>query len=257
MTDLYGTVFAGAYDGIYGDKDYTRECDLLEQVFGGYGGGPVRSVLDLGCGTGTHALDLAGRGYDVLGVDVSPPMIMEAQRKAAMAPPVGPVAFRLGDLRTCDPGRGFDAVTMLFSVLGYQTTNEAALEALRRARGNLRRGGLLVFDIWFGPAVVRSEPDQRIKRIPTESGEVVRISSGSLDLMRQVCHITFEFWRIEGDQVCDRAIEHHTMRFFFPLELDLLLTTAGFALRKMGSLGRFEGDPDGTDRNVFCVAEAV
>ena len=70
--DVFGRDYAAAYDGLYQDKDYRAECELIERVFNLYGQGPVRRVLDLGCGTGGHAVVLAARGFDVLGVDRSP-----------------------------------------------------------------------------------------------------------------------------------------------------------------------------------------
>src|SRR5207248_11417549 len=69
---VFGPQYAEAYDTLYRDKDYSAECDAIEHVFRLYGIGPVRRVLDLGCGTGGHAVPLAERGYEVVGVDRSP-----------------------------------------------------------------------------------------------------------------------------------------------------------------------------------------
>jgi len=71
MNTVFGSEYAGAYDAIYGDKDYAAECDLVERIFKTYGYGVVQSVMDLGCGTGGHALPLAERGYEVSGIDRS------------------------------------------------------------------------------------------------------------------------------------------------------------------------------------------
>ena len=63
MTESFGPEYADAYDALYADKDYDAECDLLERIFRRVGR-PVRTVLDLGCGTGAHAVRLAQRGYE-------------------------------------------------------------------------------------------------------------------------------------------------------------------------------------------------
>jgi len=52
--------YASSYDGLYRDKDYEAECDFLEQIFARYARAPIRTILDLGCGTGGHALALTG-----------------------------------------------------------------------------------------------------------------------------------------------------------------------------------------------------
>ncbi len=132
MSDPFGAAYAAAYDSLYGAKDYAGECDLLERVFAAVPGAKVRAVLDLGCGTGGHAIELARRGYDVAGVDRSPAMLAHAREKAAAAHVA--LGLQLGDLRECELGRAFDAVILMFAVLGYQTATADVVAALRTAR---------------------------------------------------------------------------------------------------------------------------
>jgi predicted TPR repeat methyltransferase len=51
---VFNQQYADQYDYLYGDKDYEAECDLLVQIFKRYGGGRVKNILDIGCGTGNH-----------------------------------------------------------------------------------------------------------------------------------------------------------------------------------------------------------
>src|SRR5690349_22945696 len=83
MNQVFGREYAGSYDTLYHDKDYAGECDLIEHVFRVYGDGRVSSVLDLGCGTGNHALPMARRGYEVVGVERSASMLSRARQKLA------------------------------------------------------------------------------------------------------------------------------------------------------------------------------
>src|SRR5205814_7072190 len=98
MTEiLFGPLYASAYDALHEDKDYERECDLFERTFDELAAGGVRRVLDLGCGTGGHAIPLARRGYDVVGVDRSEAMLARAADKAARGPLAGSLSFRHSD----------------------------------------------------------------------------------------------------------------------------------------------------------------
>src|SRR5437763_4854364 len=84
------------------------------------------------------------------------------------------VSFELGDIRTLDLGRNFDAVISLFHVMSYQTTDADLLAALTTARRHLQSGGLFLFDFWHGPAVLFEEPSRREKRIEDERFRAVR-----------------------------------------------------------------------------------
>src|SRR5262245_50414685 len=128
----FGPTYASAYDALYAEKDYDAECDVVESAFQHHVDGAVRAVLDLGCGTGGHALRLARRGYDVVGVDLSPEMIARAEAKGAAEGQA--VRWIEGDVTDVDAGGGFDAALMMFAVLGYQHTNDGVLDALRNAR---------------------------------------------------------------------------------------------------------------------------
>ena len=74
----YGAL-AGRYDELTRDIPYGRLADYCEAVFAA-DGGEFRLLLDLCCGTGSLTLELASRGYDMIGADASADMLMEAMK---------------------------------------------------------------------------------------------------------------------------------------------------------------------------------
>jgi SAM-dependent methyltransferase len=174
---------------------------------------PTHSILDLGCGTGNHAIPLAKRGYSVVGIDRSEEMLACLRSKAGNQLSSN-ISFQRGSIRSVDLGHTFDATLMMFAVLGYQTENKDVLAALRTARRHLNPGGILIFDIWHGPAVLNLRPSERSKIIPTSEGEMVRLASGSLDTELQTCTVNYQIWRIKEDRILSRAKESHHMRCF-------------------------------------------
>ena len=74
MPDLY-SILAPYYDEWNAELDYAAWADGLESFFRKNAKGEVKDVLDLACGTGRMTLELAKRGYDMIGVDRSPEML--------------------------------------------------------------------------------------------------------------------------------------------------------------------------------------
>lgn len=253
MSDVFGSTYAESYDTLYGDKDYRAECELIERILRTFGEGSVRSILDLGCGTGNHAIPLAQRGYEVTGVDRSRDMLAAARRKAGdLRLPLLP-----GDVRTVDAGRTFDAVLMMFAVLGYQTKDSDVRDALRTVRNHLRPGGLFLFDVWYAPAVLRERPTRRVKQIPTPTGRIERVATGELNPDQHLCTVHYELTAWEKDRKISETRESHVMRYFDAPELEKFLTEARLSLRKWGAFPGFDRNPDDSTWNVMGVAMAV
>jgi len=251
----FGATYAGAYDVLYAGKDYEAECDVVERIIGAYGdGGAVRTVLDLGCGTGNHALPLARRGYDVTGVDRSDEMLARARAKAAE----GGLAVRwvAGDVRDADAGAEFDVALLMFAVLGYQRTNDDVLSTLRNARRHLRAGGLLIFDAWHGPAVIGDPPRTEARVVRVAGSTLTRHVRSDLDVRRHLCsvHYTLSDGDGGGAAIGD---ETHVVRYFFPMELEQFLERAGFGLLLLGAFGEPEREPGCGDRSILVAARAA
>jgi SAM-dependent methyltransferase len=257
MSDVFGSAYSDAYDATYQDKDYQAECNLVSRLLKAYGDGPVQSILDLGCGTGNHVIPLTQMGYEVVGIERSEEMLSRARTKAARAFPTKTIAFYQGDIRTKEVGRQFDAALMMFAVLGYQKDNADVLAALRTARRHLRPGGLFIFDVWYGPAVLAERPSQRAKVITTPDGKILRVASGTNDSRHHLCTVDYLLWHMTKGQPVRETKESHTIRYFFPLELDLFLETTQFTPLRLGAFPEFDRSPDDSTWNVMEVARAV
>ena len=117
------------------------EMPFIEQQLRQVGG---RRVLDAACGTGQHALALAERGYEVVGADLSAPMIERARASAhATEPPARFEVAGFGQL-AARLGAGFDAVVCLGNSLPHALTAQDLRAALDDFVACLRPGGLLL-----------------------------------------------------------------------------------------------------------------
>jgi SAM-dependent methyltransferase len=252
---VFGEAYANQYDTFYAGKDYSGECDLIEEVFRRFGSGEIRSLVDWGCGTGSHSIPLAQRGYAVTGVDRSPDMLRLARQKSSENN-LG-IEWIDGDVRVAPAGGPFDAGLFMFAVLGYLSSNADLIAALGNARRHLRVGGLLIFDVWYGPAVLALKPSDRIKIVSLPEGKLLRVVSSSLDTRHHLDHVKSNSWRIIGDRVVEESEEMHTVRYFFPMELELVLERSGFALAALTAFPTLDITPDETSWNVLAVARVT
>lgn len=241
---------------MYRDKDYEAECDFLEEAFRRYGVGTVRSVLDMGCGTGGHALPLARRGYQVWGVDRSPEMITIAREKAHAAGLTTCTHFEVADICSLNLRRTFDVAICIFAVLSYQVSNEALIATLRSAHRHLVPGGLFTGDFWYGPAVLAQRPSERVKIVQDSTDRLVRITQPLLDTEHNVVRVRFHIMRLRGKQVIEEADEEHRLRYLFRPELEFYLAQAGFALEHFCPFPQLDARPDERTWNVTVIARA-
>jgi SAM-dependent methyltransferase len=253
VTDVFGPAYAATYDLFYAEKDYKAECDVIERAFAEFSAAPIHRVLDLGCGTGSHAIPLAHRGYEVIGVDRSPGMLAAARAKAETADVSGRVSFVLNDVTAHCQATACDAVLMMFNVLGYQTL-PTVLAAVRRA---LRPGGLFLFDVWQAAAVELEPPAQRWKIAEQGNARLIRLSSGRLDPAAETCSVMIEILRLVDDRLVDRTIEHHQVRYFRREPLMRSLETAGMELLRFGTFPEYWREPNLQQWSVLGVARAA
>lgn len=257
MSTVFGPTYAAAYDLFYAEKDYEAECDVIERAFTEFSAVPIHRVLDLGCGTGGHAIPLAGRGYEIVGVDRSPGMLTVAQVKAETADVTGRISFVLDDVTAAHPMASYDAALMMFNVLGYQAFPaevSAALAAVRRA---LRPGGLFLFDVWQAPAVEFEPPAQRSQIAEQDGARLIRLSSGQLEPAAETCSVRIQVLRLVDDLVTDKTIEQHQIRYFRREPLMKSLEGAGMELLRLGSFPEYWREPNIQQWSVLGVARAL
>lgn len=255
MSHVFGKEYSDTYDLLYEEKDYDGECTLIETIIRDYSKIPVHSILDLGCGTGNHSIRLAERGYEVTGVDRSDEMLDIAKVKADQKKIH--CNFFQSDLREFDNHKKYDAIIMMFAVLGYQQGNKDVLAALKTVSKHLKKGGVFICDVWYGPAVLNQKPGERVRVMETGDTKIIRISSGILDIFRHLVKVHYHLWTLKGDRVLAETQEDHTMRFFFPQELVLLLESTGLGMVHMGPFPEYLGELDETTWNMAVVSRSV
>ena len=134
---------AAYYDRLTADVDYRAFADRYEAAFAA-DGGPFHLLLDLCCGTGSMSLEMSRRGYELISVDASEQMLMEAREKCSDLPV--PPLFLMQDAAELDLYGTVDAAFCSLEGMNYLSPRQ--LEALlQRLPFFIRPGGLFLFDL--------------------------------------------------------------------------------------------------------------
>jgi len=244
--------YADFYDALYSDKDYGEECNFLEDIFKTFGLKEVKSILDLGCGTGSHTIPLANRGYHVTGVDASMDMITIARLKAAEKKKQ--ITFVQQNIQNLNLKMKFDAIASMFAVMSYQTTQKEFDSVLGSVSSHLYPGGLFIFDLWYGPAVLKIRPEKRVKIVNSNGKRIVRKVNPTLDIQNHTQRDDYDLYEYSGEKLIRTHKSSHLMRFFFDEELRDSLNKNDFEVLLMCPFMEPDKEIDETSWNISVVS---
>lgn len=194
-------------------------------------------VLELGCGSGRVAIELARAGISVVGLDRSPAMLALAREKLATEPDL-PVTLLEADMRAFELGRHFALITLPLDGFLHLENQDDQLTCLRHIRDHLTRNGLLVLDLpspasnpWedWSPGV---RPLVLAWSVALPRGaRANKYSSFSADASTQTHLVTEIYERMDPTGSVRRWTVEYPLRYVFPVEIELLMRMAGLRVR--------------------------
>lgn len=237
---------AAAYDGLTTDVGYRRRAAYLHRLLQKERE-PVKTVVDLGCGTGTITCLLAAMGYRMTGVDLSEEMLTEAARKAELLPQAQrPLLLHqsMSRLRLLEPA---DAAVSTLDALNYLTGEKALQAAFSRVYRWLRPGGLFLFDVNTPYKLRRMDGELYID----ETDEAYCVWRTTFSEKTNICTYGVDLFSLRPDGGWDRDFEEHRERAWEEAQLRAMLETAGFgSITVTGDLRRAAPRPD-EDRVIY------
>lgn len=236
---------AASYDGLMADGSYRKRVDYLERCFR-KSRIPVRSVLDLACGTGTIACLLAERGYQVTATDGSEEMLTQAMQKAAALMGQPPLFLHqtMPRLRLLEP---VDAAVSTLDSLNYLTREKDLRETFRRVYRWLKPGGTFLFDV-NTPYKLRRMDSQMYMDETEESTCVWRTFFSE---RTRICTYQVDLFHLRQDGAWDREFEEHRERAWTEEELRAFLADAGF--QKIAITGDLTSRPPKAEEDRWIV----
>ena len=219
--------YAKYYSLLYQDKDYEKEVDHIHTLIQKFSKKEAKKILDIGCGTGTHASFLSKKGYMVSGIDLSQKMIDEAVKKQ-----IPHTDFFVKNIaENFDLPKQFDVITCLFHVLSYQTQNNQIMQLMENVANHLVKDGIFIFDFWYAPAVLTERPAVRIKRFEDNGMKITRLAEPVLEINENIVDVNYELFIEEKmTQKLSKIKEKHPMRYFSLPEIEQFIGYSGMKL---------------------------
>lgn len=220
--------YAKYYNLLYTDKNYQAEVEYVDSLIKKFSKKKVKTILDLGCGTGKHAFHFADRGYQVDGIDLAKEMITIARTTNKY---LDKIKFRVADARHFNLKKKYDAVVSLFHVINYQITNDDLNNTLKCVYNHLNKKGVFIFDCWYGPAVLIEKPSIRVKRFEDKDLKITRTAEPIIYPNENLVDVNYQIIIINKKTKRIKEIkETHRVRYLFKPELELFLKNNGFEI---------------------------
>ena len=239
---------AGTYDALTGDVEYEKRADYLEKLFQ-KSHIPVHTVLDLACGTGSLTWELARRGYEMIGADLSSDMLAQAANKADDDVDIPPI-FLCQSMDKLDLYGTIDACVCCLDSVNYVTSPKKLKKACERVHLFLMPGGLFIFD-FNTPAKLQAMDGQVFL---DETEDAYCVWRGEYSPRRRICSYFMDIFALDEETgLWDRGEELHEEYAYTPEELSQYLHEAGF--RDVRQYGELSMRRPGTDeQRIFFVA---
>jgi 2-polyprenyl-3-methyl-5-hydroxy-6-metoxy-1,4-benzoquinol methylase len=206
----------------YDQESFTQgtigECDFLEEEFND---DTSLKILDVGCGTGRHAIELTKRGYSITGIDLSENQLERARMKAKEAGLN--IDFQKQDARNLAFNKEFDVAIMLCEGgFPLMETDEMNFEILKSVTQSLKENCKLIFTTLNGLFPLFNSVEEFLKA--EAEGDAAKYSENSFDLMTFRDHNITEIIDDSGNTMKLQSNE----RYYVPSEITWLLKSLGF-----------------------------
>ena len=239
---IFRKKYSKIYNLIYKKKCYKKESDYIitllkkNQIL-------HNNILELGMGTGNHAIHMINKNYDVTGVEKSYEMLKIAKK-------IPKLICILEDIRSVRLNKNFDAVISLFHVINYMLTNSDINNFFKTANIHLKKGGLLIFDTWNDKIIKIGEVFEN-KFFKIDSYVIQRISS-SKTIKNKVISINFKFIVKKNSKIISSFFEKHLIRYFSFKEINIFAKKNNFRLINDFGMLKFS-KPTRNDKNICFV----
>lgn len=243
------TVLAAFYDKLNADLDYNAIRNFIQSILNEHNLPKNAQLLDLACGTGKLTNLFAKDGYDMIGTDLSPDMLCEAQN-ASMEVGVFPL-YLCQDMRELDLYGTVDAAFCCLDSLNYLPEENDLAKVFARLKHFIVPDGLFIFDV---NTAYRFQSVYGNNTYVYDEDDVYCVWQNFFDEESRTCDFDLTFFVKDKKNTYRRMEENQRERYFSPESIESAFTQNGFSLvAAYGSLSKTA--PTDTDEKCYYVVK--
>lgn len=247
---IYG-LLAPVYDEINKDIDYSLWADFIEKIIKKeYKCGKPELVLDLGCGTGSMTVELAERGFDMTGVDISVEMLDRARERATERSLDEKILWLCQDMCKFELYGTVDVTVSCLDCVNHITTPKALERCFSLVHNYLIPDGLFIFDV---NGKYKFENIYADKSYVMETENSVCIWQNYYNEKTKICDFYITLFNEDNDGRYERYDEGQRERMYPLNTLKKMLDKTGFEF--VGAYSDYDFTPaTDNDERIYIVA---
>lgn len=203
------------------DKDAKKESKFLIKLFKKYG--KVKSILDVGCGVGSHINELTKKRYICKGVDADPAKIKYAKKRYPN------LKFDTQFMQELNVKGKFDAIVCIGNIIAFNRSNEEVLKTFKKFLKHLKKNGILIVSTTNPISYIKNK---NFRDYFVDTGKdrkkfgIKAVYTEKINERKQTTISTRTFYTLKGNKKVGSYSKES--RWYFPQEIKFFLEQAGF-----------------------------
>jgi SAM-dependent methyltransferase len=243
-------LFYKYYDTLFTSKDYAGEVGAVFRHCAGYPLQPLEHILEIGCGTGNHTVELARKqGVQILAVDIDSEMLALAKIKAELAQ-----KSNISFASTGSTAKNVDLCVALFNVVNYICGDDNFHRFFSDIAASLRLNGVFIFDCWNGDAALLDPPGSKTYEQRCDGQKVSCHLTSETDFVKKITTLNYQLDLFDqSDKIIESGNYQIDHSLWTPRQIKAVLKEAGLEIESVCIPFQFEQAATDTDWKIMFV----
>lgn len=222
-------LFYKYYDLLYADKNYKSEVEKTLSIIEKYHSLSIVKMLEIGCGTANHTIELLKYNIALTAIDTDKKMIELAKKKVIASEDMSQITLLNLSIEELAE-QEFDAIIALFNVITYIKSANELQSFFDNAFKRLNHNGIFVFDCWNGIAAIKDPPKDKIIFRTIDDFKLECHIHSRNDFFEQQVHLQYRLSVSKAGEIIESDVFEFTQTLWTPMQIKACIKNSGLQL---------------------------